>query len=359
MSKMHRIAVIEGDGVGPRVIRETLKAAGVMKKKYRLPIQWDTYPFSADYYLKEGITIPGTVFREWPEKYSAILLGALGDPRVKSNVHADEILMGLRLKLDLYVNFRPVKLINKKYCPLKSVTHENQVDFVVFRENTEDLYVNMGGSFKKDTDQETAVENSVHTCKGVERILRAAFAYAGKTGRSSVMMGDKSNVMKYAGDLWQRLFSRIGKEFPDVKKEHMYIDALCMEVIKNPSRFDVVVTSNMFGDILTDVAAQVQGGMGMAASVNYNPSYKKFLGLYEPVHGSAPDIAEKNTCNPMASILSFQLLLQHLGYAKEAAVVYGAVAKALEEGNVTPDLGGKCSTTEVGDLICSYIEDVK
>lgn len=354
---MHKIAVIAGDGVGPEVMRETLKVAGVLAQKYKLPLEFQQFPYGADYYLDKGITIPQPIFHEWPKKYRGILLGALGDPRVTSNVHAEDILMGLRFKLDLYVNFRPVTLINKKYCPLKQVTDEKQVDFVVFRENTEDIYVGAGGSLKGNTRDEVAIENSIHTYKGVERILRAAFAYARDTGGPSVVMGHKSNAMKHAGRLWHRLFTAIGEEFPAIEKRTMYIDALCMDVIRNPSNYSVIVTSNMFGDILTDVAAQVQGGMGLAASVNYNAADKKFFGLFEPVHGSAPDIAGKNIANPMASILSYHLMLQRLGFHREAQAVYRAVSEALEQGKVTADLGGKLSTSRVGDFICGKIEE--
>lgn len=355
---MYKIAVIGGDGIGPEVIRETIKVAILMVGKYKLPIEFESFPYGADYYLEKGITIPDTVFTQWPQKYSGVLLGALGDPRVKSNAHAAAILMGFRLKLDLYVNYRPVILMNKNYCPLKHVTDENQVNFVVFRENTEDIYVNVGGSLKKHTSDEVAIETSIHTYKGVERILRAAFEYARDTGSLSVVMGHKSNAMKNAGSLWHRLFSNIGEEFPHIEKRTMYIDALCMDVIRNPANYSVIVTSNMFGDILTDVAAQIQGGMGLAVSANYNAEDKRFLGVFEPVHGSAPDIAGKNISNPMAAILSFNLMLQRLGFAKESQVVYHAVEKALERGMVTPDLGGKLSTSEVGDFICKKIEEV-
>ncbi len=356
---MNKIAVIEGDGIGPEVVRETLKAASVLVKKYKLPLTFEKFPYGAHYYLDKGISIPGSVFQEWPRKYRAVLLGALGDPAVGSLEYARDILMGFRFKLDLYVNFRPVILINKKYCPLKQVSRESQVNFVVFRENTEDIYANVGGHLKKDSPDEVAMETSIHTYKGVERIIGAAFEYARDHGKPSLVMGDKSNAMPYVGDLWQRIFSKTGERFPDIEKRHMFIDALCMDIINNPSSYDVIVTSNMFGDILTDVAAQVQGGMGLAASANYNAADRNFLGMYEPVHGSAPDIAGKNISNPIASILSFHLMLQRMGFSREAEVLYRAVEKALEEGKVTPDLEGTCSTTEVGDFICTCIEEAE
>ncbi|MCU0288661.1 MAG: isocitrate/isopropylmalate family dehydrogenase [Acidobacteria bacterium] len=356
---MHIIAVIGGDGVGPEVMRETLKVARVLGEKYQMPIEFEEFPFGADYYLEKGITIPENVFHEWPKKYSAILLGAFGDPRVKSNAHAEAILMGFRLKLDLYVNYRPVYLINKEFCPLKHVTDEKQVNFVVFRENTEDLYINVGGTFKKDTREEIAIENSIHSYKGVERILRSAFEYAQEKGRTSVVMGHKGNAMKNAGNLWNRIFFTLGKQYPNIETKTMYIDALCMDIIKNPWNYSVIVTSNMFGDILTDVAAQIQGGIGLAASANYNAEDKKFFGVFEPVHGSAPDIAGKNICNPMASLLSYCLLLRRLGLKKEAQVIYDAIAEALMRRKVTPDLGGELSTTAVADFICEKIKETK
>jgi 3-isopropylmalate dehydrogenase len=352
---MHKIAVIAGDGVGPEVIREALKVSGVLKKKYGLPIEFEEFPYGADHYLSEGITIPPSVFEEWPRYYSAVLLGALGDPRIPSNIHAAEILLALRFKLDLYVNFRPVRLLSTELCPLKHVSNRDEVNFVVFRENTEGIYAGSGGSLKKGTPHETAVENCIYTHRGVERILRAAFDYARDHGLSTVLMGDKSNVMRYVGSLWQRLFKEVGEAYPDIDKEHMYIDALCMEVVRNPSRLKVVVTSNMFGDILTDVAAQVQGGMGVAASVNYNPEDKNFLGLFEPVHGSAPDIAGLNKADPVAAVLSVHLLFQRLGYHEAANALHEAVERSVSEKVLTPDLGGTHTTTEVGDFICAEL----
>ena len=354
---MYQIAVIAGDGVGPEVTVETLKVAEQLITEFRLPIRFDKFPYGADHYLSEGITIPETVFEEWPKTYCAVLLGALGDTRVPSNVHARDILLGLRFKLDLYVNFRPVKLIDKRYCPLKHISGEEQVDFVVFRENTEDVYAGVGGSFKKDTPGEVAIENSIHTYRGVSRIIRAAFQYAAAEGRPGVMMADKGNAMAHAGHLWQRVFGEIAREFPQIRAGHIYIDALVMDIIRDPSRYSVIVTSNMFGDILTDAAAQVQGGMGLAASANYDPGHETFMGLYEPVHGSAPDIAGKGRANPIASILSFQLLLKRLGMIQPAEVLYRAVKQTLAAGTVTPDLGGDCSTGDVGDMICRYIRE--
>ncbi|MCP4217823.1 MAG: isocitrate/isopropylmalate dehydrogenase family protein [bacterium] len=354
---MYKVAVIAGDGVGPEVMDQVLKVASVVNKQFNLDIRFDQFPYGADHYLTQGITIPESVFKEWPQEYSAILLGALGDPRVPDSAHAKDILLGLRFKLDLFVNFRPVRLLDTNLCPLKHITQKEQVDFVVFRENTEDIYAGAGGNLKKNTADEVAVENCLYTYKGVERIITAAFQYAETYGLKTVMMSDKSNAMRYVGDLWQRVFKEVGDRFEHINKEHMYIDALCMEVIRNPARLEVVVTSNMFGDIVTDVAAQVQGGMGVAASINYNAHDKKFLGLFEPVHGSAPDIAGSGKANPVAAVLSYFLLLQRLGYAEPAEALHRAVEYSLKEGVCTGDLGGTYSTAEVGDFICKHINN--
>ncbi|MCP4151889.1 MAG: 3-isopropylmalate dehydrogenase [bacterium] len=352
---MKPIAVIAGDGVGPEVMGETLKTAEALKKKNNIPLTFEEFPYGASHYLAEGITLPQSVFEEWPRKYSAILLGALGDPRVPDNIHAKEILLDLRFKLDLYVNFRPVRLLNRKLCPLKHISSEEQLDFVVFRENTEDIYAGAGGNLKKNTADEVAVENCLYTYKGVERIIRAAFRYAEANGRDTVLMGDKSNAMRYVGDLWQRVFKSVGEEYPQIKKEHMYIDALCMETIRNPSRFRVVVTSNMFGDIFTDVAAQVQGGMGVAASANYNAEQGDFLGMFEPVHGSAPDIAGQGKANPIASLLSMHLMLERMGYTEAANHLHQAIENTIRKDILTPDLGGKYTTTQIGNKVCEEI----
>lgn len=352
-----RIAVIEGDGIGPEVVNESLGVLEAICQKYGLNCSVDKFPYGADYYLKNRISIPEEVFIEWPKKYNAILFGAVGDPRVKPNDYAKEILLGLRFKLDLYVNYRPVKLLNEKFCPLKNI-QEKDIDFVIFRENTEDLYTDNGGNFKKNTPDEIALENSIHTRKGVERIIKYAFEYADRNGLDSVLMSDKSNAMRYAGDLWQRTFREVGEQYPHIKQRHMFIDALHMQLIKDPGQFKVIVTSNVFGDILTDVSAQIQGGMGLSASANLNPENAVLKGMYEPIHGSAPDIAGKDIANPLASILSLAMLLNDQGCHKEAEVIYKAVKEALKCGWTTPELGGKYSTRQTGEFIRGYINQI-
>jgi 3-isopropylmalate dehydrogenase len=349
-----KLAVIRGDGIGPEVVGESLKVLQAICEKESIKYQVEEFPFGADYFLETGISIPEAAFGRFTQEFTAILFGAVGDPRIPSNDYAKQILLGIRSKLDLYVNLRPVRLLNERFCPLKNQS-EKDIDFVVIRENTEDLYTGSGGIFRKNTPDEMAIENSIHTRKGIERIIRYAFLHAREKKRGSVLMSDKRNAMVYAGDLWKRTFADVGKEFPDIEKRHMLIDALHMEVIRQPEQFEVIVTSNMFGDILTDLTAQLQGGMGLGGSANINPEYERFKGFFEPIHGSAPDIAGKQLANPMASVLSLSLLLEHHGYQKAAAIVVAAVKHLLERNLTTPDLGGHCTTSEVGDAICDHI----
>jgi 3-isopropylmalate dehydrogenase len=350
-----RIAVIGGDGIGPEVTKESIKVLKCICDKYKIDYNVDIFPYGADHYLETGVSMPKEVFDVWPEKYNGILFGAIGDPKVKDTTYAKEILLGLRFKMDLYVNYRPIKLINQKYCPLKGRTEED-INFVIFRENSEDLYTGTGGNFKKNSADEIAIENSIHTRKGVERIIRYAFEFAEKRGLSSVLMSDKSNVMKFSGDLWKRTFNEIGSEYPNIEKRHMYIDALHMEIIRDPSQFEVIVTTNVFGDILTDACAQIQGGMGLSPSANINPENKLLRGLYEPIHGSAPDIAGKGIANPIASILSLALILEDNNYLSEADLIREAIKHLLENNITTPDLGGTYRTSKLGDEICQFIE---
>ena len=241
--------------------------------------------------------------------FDAIFVGALGDPRVPSNIHAKEILLGMRFKMDLYANVRPVRLLDASLCPLKNASPED-VNFTVIRENTEGVYMDMGGNFKFGTPDEVATQEDINTRKGVERVIRFAFEYARANGRKKVLMSDKSNVMTYAGGLWQRVFKEVANEYSDIQAQHMYVDALCLQMVREPRSLDVIVTNNMFGDIVTDLAAALQGGLGMAASGNIHPGRTS---MFEPVHGSAPPIAGKNIANPMGSILTGAMMLAHLG----------------------------------------------
>jgi 3-isopropylmalate dehydrogenase len=341
------IAVVPGDGIGVEVIAEAVKALSAVADAAGKSLRMTPFDWGAEKYLKSGVTLPPGSIKMLQEGFDAILLGAMGDPRVPDNRHAADILLGLRFKLDLYVNYRPVRLFHEKLCPLKGARRED-VDFVVFRENTEGLYVMMGGNFKKDTPDEVATEIDLNTRKGVERIVRHAFAFAAARGRKKVLMADKSNVLIHAHDLWQRVFREVAAENPGIEATHLYVDNLTLQMIREPRQFQVIVTSNMFGDIVTDLAAGLQGGLGMAASGNIHPGR---ISLFEPVHGSAPRFAGKNVANPMGAVLTAGLMLEHLGWGEEADRIEAAVRWAVENDRTTPDIGGGLGTREVGEAI--------
>jgi 3-isopropylmalate dehydrogenase len=350
---LYKIAVIPGDGIGIDVTKEAVKVLNVFQKRKKLPIKLNHFDYGADKYLATGISMPDEQIEEFKEEYHAIFIGALGDPRIPDMAHARDILLGTRFKLDLFVNYRPVRLIDPKLCPLKEKTTED-VNFVVFRENTEGMYAGVGGHLKKKTPEEVAIQTSVNTFKGVERIIRYAFEYAKGHDLNMVTMSDKSNALRFEGDLWQRVFENVGKEFPEIEKQHLFIDALVMQMVKRPEQFQVIVTSNMFGDIVTDLGGQLQGGLGLAASGNLHPGK---VSMFEPVHGSAPKYKGKNIANPIAAILSTQLLLEYLGFDHEGKLIENAVVKAIRSDQTTRDLGGKLGTKEVGDFICEDIRN--
>jgi len=342
---MPRIAVIPGDGIGVEVIREALRVMEVVAGRHGLDLEVTEWDLGAERYLREAVTITEDEFRSLRDEHDAILLGALGDPRVPGNEHARDILLGLRFRLDLYVNYRPSLLMDPDLCPLRG---EPRIDLEIFRENTEGVYVGMGGSFKKGSPDELAVEEDVNTRKGVERIVRAAFEHASSRGRARVTMVDKANAMPAAGGLWRRVFREVSEEFPDLEVEALHVDAVAMDLIRRPERYQVIVTSNLFGDILSDLAAALTGGLGLAPSANLHPGRHA---LFEPVHGSAPDIAGRGVANPLGAISCVGLLLEHLGAAEPAREVREAVVSCVREGPRTPDLGGAASTGEVGDRV--------
>jgi 3-isopropylmalate dehydrogenase len=286
------------------------------------------------------------------DDFAAIFVGALGDPRVGDNRHARDILLGTRFELDLYVNYRPVRLLDDRLCPLKGRTRKD-INFVVFRENTEGVYVSIGGRFKAGTDDEVAIQEEINTFKGVNRIVRHAFEYAKANGLTRLCMADKSNAMQQGHALWQRVFKQVASEYSSVIATHMYIDALAMFLVKDPGQFQVIVTNNLFGDIVTDIGGALQGGLGMAASANLHPGRTS---LFEPVHGSAPPLAGRNVANPMGAILSAALMLETLGWTSEAALVELAVEAAVRAGQTTQDIGGTLGTREVGDWIVGEIQ---
>src|ERR1700722_13724516 len=346
--KAKRIAGIRGEGIGKEVTPgggRGVKAAAAGSREVKLT----EFDWGADRYLKDGTTLPADAVEMFHRDFDAILLGAMGDPRVPTNVHAADILLGLRFKLDLYVNARPCVMFDKKFTPLKDRT-EKDVQFMVFRENTEGLYVGMGGNFKKGTAEEVAIQEDLNTRKGVERIIRYAFEYAEARGLKRVCMSDKSNALTFAHDLWQRVFKLVRAEYPGIEASHQYIDNLLMQMVRDPSQFQVIVTSNLFGDIASDLGAQLAGGLGLAPSGNIHPGQ---VSLFEPVHGSAPNIAGRNIANPMGAILTVGMMLDYLGWADEGRAVEGAVRAALREGKTPAELGGSLGTREVGDWIAS------
>jgi 3-isopropylmalate dehydrogenase len=342
-----RIAVVPGDGIGKEVIPlaiDVLRASGAA-------LQLTTFDWGADRYLIDGTTIPADGFAMLARDFDAIFVGALGDPRIPSNIHAKEILLSMRFQMDLYANVRPVKLLDASLCPLKNARPED-VNFTVIRENTEGVYAGIGGNFKFGTADEVATQEDINTRKGVERIIRFAFEYARANGRKKVLMADKSNVMTYAGGLWQRVFKTVAAEYADIATQHMYVDALCLQMVREPQSLDVIVTNNMFGDIITDLAAALQGGLGMAASGNIHPGRTS---MFEPVHGSAPPIAGKDLANPIGAILTGAMMLAHLGFAAESQRIEDSVLQAVREKMTTSDVGGTLGTRECAEWVASRV----
>jgi 3-isopropylmalate dehydrogenase len=347
---MRKIAVIAGDGIGQEVTAEAVKTLDAVQRRFGPSLQLEPLPWGADYYLQTGITLPADGYDQL-RRFDAIFVGALGDPRVPDNRHARDILLGTRFELDLFVNYRPVRLLDERLCPLKGRTPAD-VNFVVFRENTEGLYASIGGRFKAGTEDEIAIQEEVNTWKGVHRIIRHAFEFARARGLRRVCMADKSNAMTAGHALWQRVFKDVSADYPEIIPAHYYIDALAMYLVLDPAQFEVIVTNNLFGDIVTDLAAAFQGGLGMAASGNIHPGRTS---MFEPVHGSAPRFAGKNIANPIGAILSAALMLETLGLPDEAAAIEAAVLAAVREQQVTQDVGGSLGTREAGDAIVTRI----
>jgi 3-isopropylmalate dehydrogenase len=345
-----RIALIPGDGIGKDVTAEALKVLTAAGERFGRPLEFEHLPWGADYYLESKVTMPPNGY-DYLREFDAIFIGALGDPRVPDNRHARDILLGTRFELDLYVNYRPVRLLDARLCPLKN-RGPADVNFVVFRENTEGLYVGIGGRFKAGTDDEIAIQEELNTYKGVHRIVRHAFEFAKGRGLTKVCMADKSNAMTDGHALWQRVFRQLAPQYPGITTTHYYIDALAMYMVLDPGQFQVIVTNNLFGDIITDLGATFQGGLGMAASGNLHPGKTS---MFEPVHGSAPKFAGKNIANPIGAIGSAALMLETLGLTDEAAAIDAAILKAVQEGQVTQDVGGTLGTKEAGDFIAAAV----
>ncbi|MBM4291120.1 MAG: isocitrate/isopropylmalate dehydrogenase family protein [Deltaproteobacteria bacterium] len=346
-----RIAVIPGDGIGPEVARAAAGVVLAAAERFgaRLELEW--LPLGADHYLKTGETLTDEMFAHLRDDCDAIFFGAMGDARVPDMRHARDVLLGLRFRLDLYVNLRPVKLLHPALTPLKG-RGAGDLDFVIFRENTEDVYVGMGGNFKRDTLDEVAINEMLHTRKGVERIIRAAFEWAVANGKRRVCMSDKANVLQFSHGLWQRVFKLVAAEYPQVESRHLYADVLAMEMVRAPQDFDVIVTTNMFGDILSDLGAELVGGLGLAASANLYPGR---VSLFEPVHGSAPALAGKDVANPFGMILTGALMLNALGHPAAGAAVERAVVECLAAGEATADLGGPLGTQAAGEAVARRV----
>ena len=336
---MTRVAVLPGDGIG----REVVPAAVEVLADLGLGLEFESFDVGAERFLATGQALPDGEFADVCAA-DAVLLGAIGDPRISDPRYTAQVLTRLRSGLDVYANVRPARLFADRLTPLRAVERA-QVDLVVVRENTEGLYAGVGGRFRRGTPEEVAIQHHVNTARGVERVLEYAF----RTARRAVCMVDKWNAMPDAGGLWQERFRAVASRHPSIAAEHLMIDAACLHLVRHPAQFDVVVTENCFGDILSDLAAELAGGLGVAPSANLNPETGR--GLFEPVHGSAPDIAGQGIANPAAAILTGALLLRHLGFAEEAAGVEAAVASAIRDGECTRDLGGSLSTAEAAQVV--------
>ncbi|OGS20435.1 MAG: 3-isopropylmalate dehydrogenase [Elusimicrobia bacterium RIFOXYA2_FULL_39_19] len=351
--KTYRIGVLPGDGVGPEIIREGMKVLEEACKKESVKCEFTNYDFGAERYLKTNEVLPDSALDEF-KKLDAIYLGAVGDPRVRPGLLEKELLLRIRFTLDQYINLRPCVLYPGIWTPLKDKTF-NEIDFVVIRENTEGLYCGIGGVFKKGTKDETTTQIELNTYKGVERCIRYAFEYTKKRNkRKKLTMVDKSNVLTYGHDLWLRVFDQVGADFSEVQKDHAYVDAACMWMVKNPEWFDVIVTNNMFGDIITDLGAMVQGGLGVAAGGNINPNG---VSMFEPIHGSAPKYTGKNVINPIATIAAGAMMMETLGETKVSERIDHSIRALLSSGKVKSMDAGKMgfSTSEIGDLVTKGI----
>jgi 3-isopropylmalate dehydrogenase len=344
---MKRIAVIPGDGIGPEVVREAVHLLKHFQDTKAIEFEFVNFDWGADKFLRDGVTLPPGALEMLSTDFDAILAGAFGDPRVPNNKHAEDILLGMRRGLDLYINLRPVRLLNDRLTPLVN-RKTTDIDFVVFRENTEGAYCGAGGFLKHGTDDEVALQDEVNTRRGVERIIVAAFEYARANGRKRVTMADKSNVQRFGGDLWQRTFKEVAEGYPEITANHQYVDAMAMYMVLNPAQYDVIVSNNLFGDILTDLGAAIQGGLGLAASGNIHPGR---VSLFEPVHGSAPPLAGKGTANPIGAILTSAMMLEYLGFQTLSKQIEDAVRGAISANETTRDLGGQLSTEQAGAAI--------
>jgi 3-isopropylmalate dehydrogenase len=349
-----RVAVIGGDGIGPEVTEEARRVLEAVATRGLVDLAFAEFPHGAEHYLATGETLSDEAFARLRDDFDAILFGAVGDARVPDGRHARDLLLGLRFRLDLFLNRRPAKLRAPSLSPLRRAD-EVPIEFVIYRENTESLYGGRGRIEHEGTPEEVAISEGVASRRAVTRIVRLAFEDA-RSGDHRLTMSDKANAVPHMYGVWRRVFSELAAEFPDVESETRYVDALAMEMVRSPERFGIIVTENLFGDILSDLAAELIGGPGLAPSANVNPGRH---GLYEPVHGSAPDLVGLGRANPMAAVLSAAMMLEDHGAAAAAALVEEAVDTALHEGMTTPDLGGSSSTSEVGDRLCRHVAEAQ
>lgn len=355
--KTYKIGVLAGDGIGPEVTAEALKVLQVVARDEGFSYELVEYPYSGEFYLRTKELVPEHVIDEW-RTLDAVLLGAIGHPDVEVGLVERSVILGLRFGLDLYINLRPIKLYAEHLCPLKNKTPED-VDLTIIRENTEGLYSQVGGILKKGTPDEVATVTGIYTRKGVERAIRYAFDVAreraARSGRApKVTMVDKANAIR-PQEIWTRTFEEVGREFPDVQQDHAYVDACTMWMVKNPEWFDVVVTANLFGDIITDLGAMIQGGMGIAASGNIHPGKTS---MFEPIHGSAPKYAGKNVACPLGAIMAAQMMLDYLGEKSAADRIEHSVAHLLSSGAIpSVDAGSGLSTTQIGDMVTQSVRE--
>jgi 3-isopropylmalate dehydrogenase len=354
VSKKYHIAVIPGDGTGPEVVAEGIKALEALSKRCGLGLQFHDFPIGGEQYLKRGILLPDAILDEL-KGMDAIYLGAIGHPDVKPGILEREILLKMRFDLDLYINLRPIALYPGVESPLRNKGPED-IDFVVVRENTEGLYAGGGGLFKKGTSDEVAVQESVNTRKGVERCVRYAFELCRRRNKKKCLtLCGKSNVLLYESDLWNRVFEEVHQNYPDIETNYMHVDALCMWMIKNPENFDVIVTNNLFGDIITDIGAMIQGGLGIAAGGNIHPGKTS---MFEPMGGSAPKYKGQNKINPMAAIAAAHMMIDYLGEEGGAKILLDAMKAVLKKHLKSLEAGKMgYGTKEVGDLVARYIEE--
>ncbi|HOW55425.1 MAG TPA: 3-isopropylmalate dehydrogenase [Syntrophorhabdaceae bacterium] len=352
MSREFNIGVIPGDGTGPEVVAEGIKVLKAASEKFGFSLKFTYYDIGGERYKKTGETLPDSILGEF-KQYDALYLGAIGHPDVKPGILEKDILLRTRFELDQYINLRPVKLYEGVETPLKD-KGPKEIDYVIVRENTEGLYAGAGGTLKRGTKDEVAIQESINTRKGVERCIRFAFEYTKKRnkGKKLTLCG-KTNVLTYAFNLWERAFYEVSKEYPDIATDYAHVDATCMWMVKNPEWFDVIVTDNMFGDIITDLGAMTQGGMGIACGGNINP---EGVSMYEPIGGSAPKYTGKNVINPLASMLAGAMMLEFLGLPEASSAIENAIQRAIKDDLKSMEAGKMgMGTKEVGDLISGYV----